>query len=84
MKILLGVTSLVVQWLRRHSQCRGPSSIPGQGTRSCMPQLRVHMPQVLHAATKTWQSQINELKPEQAGIVTEGKFRSVCVDCLYL
>ena len=43
------------------------------------------MPQVLHAATKTWQSQINELKPEQAGIVTEGKFSvCVCVDCLYL
>ena len=36
------------------------------------------MPQVPHAATKTRQSQINELKPEQAGIVTEGKFNA-CV-----
>ena len=33
-------TSLAVQWLRLHSQCRGPGSIPGQGTRSCMMQLR--------------------------------------------
>ena len=24
----------------QHSQCRGLGSIPGQGTRSCMPQLR--------------------------------------------
>ena len=36
------------------SQCRGPGSIPGQGTRSHMPQLRVCMPQLKspHAATK--------------------------------
>jgi len=33
-------TSLVVKWLRLHpSIAGGLSSIPGQGTRSCMPQL---------------------------------------------
>ena len=46
------------------SQRRGPGSIPGQGTRSCVPQLRAHMPprwsKILPAATKTWCSQINE------------------------
>ena len=34
-------TSLVVQWLRVHDpNACGPSSIPGQETRSHMPQLR--------------------------------------------
>ena len=28
-----------------HSQYLGPGSIPSQGIRSCMPQLRVYMPQ---------------------------------------
>ena len=37
------------------SQCRGPGSIPGQGTRSHVPQLKI-----LHATTKTWHSQINK------------------------
>ena len=49
-------------------------SVSGQRTRSHMPQLRVHMPQrrlkiptqesnqdILHAAAKTWHSQINSL-----------------------
>ena len=35
--------SLVVQWLRFHAAGRGPGSIPGQGTRSHMPQIRVCM-----------------------------------------
>ena len=36
-------TSLVVPWLTLHApNARGPGSIPGQGTRSHMPQLRVH------------------------------------------
>ena len=40
-------TSLVVQWLRIHApKARGPVSIPGQGTRSLMPQRSVHMPQL--------------------------------------
>ena len=37
------------------SQCRGPGSIPGQGTRSRRPKLKI-----LHATTKTWHSQINK------------------------
>ena len=37
-------TSLVVQWLRLHTpSAGGPGSIPGRGTRSHMPQLRVRM-----------------------------------------
>ncbi|TEA30370.1 hypothetical protein DBR06_SOUSAS27510010, partial [Sousa chinensis] len=40
--------SLVVQWLRLHApNSEGTGLIPGQGTRSCMPQLKI-----LHAATK--------------------------------
>ena len=44
-----------------HSQCRGGlGSIPGQGTRSQVPQLRVHMPplNILSTITKTRHSQI--------------------------
>ena len=41
-------TSLVVQWVRvRAPDAGGPGSIPGQGTRSHMPQLRSP-----HATTK--------------------------------
>ncbi|TEA38804.1 hypothetical protein DBR06_SOUSAS610174, partial [Sousa chinensis] len=44
--------SLVVQWLRLHApSAGGPASIPGQGTRSHMLQLKI-----LHATTKTWHS----------------------------
>ena len=40
-------TSLVVQWLRFQApRPGGPSSIPGQGTRSHMLQRRVHVPQL--------------------------------------
>ena len=48
-------TSLVVLWLRPCTpNAGGPGSIPGQGTRSHMPQPRVRMPQVkiLPATTK--------------------------------
>ena len=39
-----GKTSLAVQWLRLHApNAGGPGSIPGQGTRSHMWQLRAHM-----------------------------------------
>ena len=58
-KSLWSGTSLVVQWLRLHApNAGGLGSIPGQGTRSCMPQLRVHMPQLRSplAATKKWAS----------------------------
>ena len=67
-------TSLVVQWLRLCApNAGGLGSIPGQGTRSHMPQLRARMPQLKtpHAATKTRRSQINKylkkLKNENSG-----------------
>ena len=41
-----GATSLVVQWLRLHApNAESLGSIPGQGTRSHMLQLRVYTPQ---------------------------------------
>ena len=45
-----------------HSHCRGPVSIPGQGARAHVLQLRVCMPQrkILHAATETQHSHINK------------------------
>ena len=53
----------MVQWPRLCAPNAGDrgGSVPGQGTRSNMPQLRVFMPQlkILHAANKTWHSQIN-------------------------
>ena len=59
------VTSLVVQRFKLQvSNAGDPGSIPGQGTRSHMQQLRVHVLQlkISHAATKTWRSQINQSK----------------------
>ena len=56
-------TSLSVQWLRLHSSNEGDlGSIPGEGTRSHMPQLRVQMLQlkILDVRTKTQHSQINK------------------------
>ena len=56
-------TSLVVQWLRLHTpKAGGLGSVPGLGTRSYMPQRRVHTPQlkIPRATTKTPSSQINE------------------------
>jgi len=45
----------VVQWLRPHTPSAGDlDSVPDQGTRSCMPHLKI-----LHAAAKTWCNQIN-------------------------
>ena len=39
-------TSLVVQWLKLHDpNAGGPGMIPGQGTRYCMPQLKIRMPE---------------------------------------
>ena len=45
-----------------YSNVEAPGLIPGQGTRSHMLQLRVHMVllKILHAATKTGYSQINK------------------------
>ena len=46
-------TSLVVQWLRLQAPNAGClGSIPGQGTRSHMPQLRVRMPQLRPGTAK--------------------------------
>ena len=62
MKGLCVGISLVVQWLRLLSPSAGGlGSILGQGTRSYMPQLRLHMPKlkISHVATKTQYSQIN-------------------------
>ena len=45
----------MVQWLQFHApNARGPGSIPGQGTRPYMSQLRLCMTQlnIVHAATK--------------------------------
>ena len=51
------MTSLVVQWLRFHApNAGGPSSIPGQGTSSHMPQLKI-----LCSTTKIQCSQINRI-----------------------
>ena len=46
-------TSLVVQWLRFHAPSAGsPGSIPGQGTGSHMPQLKIpHVPMKIKDAT---------------------------------
>ena len=60
-------TSLVVQWLRLHTPNAGSlGSIPGQGTRFHMPQLRARMPQLRSpgAPTKTWCNQINKERKE--------------------
>ena len=66
----------MAQWLRLHTPNAGdPGSIPCQGPRSHMPQLRVCMPRLksLHATTKkipsatakTWYSHINIFKKER-------------------
>ena len=58
-----GGISLVVQWLRLQTpNAGGLGSIPSQGTRACMLQLRIRMLQlkIPCATTKTWLSQINE------------------------
>ena len=51
----------MVQWLRLCApNAGGPGSIPGQGNRSSMLQLRVHTLQlkILHATTNTWHTNI--------------------------
>ena len=52
----------MVQWLRCYDPNTGvQGSIPGQGTRSHMLQLRVPMPlKILHVVTKTGSSQIHK------------------------
>ena len=57
--------SLAVQWLRLCSpSAGGRGSIPAQGTRPHILQLRVHMLQlkILHATTNTWWSKKKKKK----------------------
>ena len=57
----------MVQLLRRHIFNAGDlGSAPGQGTRSCLPQLKI-----LHAAIETQCSQINFFLEKQTDQVTE-------------
>ena len=61
-KSLSAGTSLVVQWLRLQApNTGGPGSIPGQGSRSHMPQLRGHMQQLKPGTVKEI-NKINILK----------------------
>ena len=59
-----------------------PGSIPGQGTRSCIPQLRTHTPQrslkILRAAPKTQCSQMNKkelLQWRQDNLIFNSRFQ---------
>ena len=61
----------------------GLGSIPGQGTTSHMPQLRVRMPQlkIPRATTKTWSSQINKhifLKNEEEEKLEQSLWGTMC------
>ena len=59
----LGKTSLVAQWLRLCApNAGGLGSIPGQGVRFHVPQLRIRKPQLKDptGCTKTWRGQINK------------------------
>ena len=56
-------------------QCKGPGSVPGLGTRSYMPQLRVWMLQlrIPSVATKAWYSQINKINTLKGMIILSPK-----------
>ena len=74
-------TSLVVQWLRLQSpNAGGPGTISGQGARSHMTPLKVHMSQlnISHAATKTQHRQINKYINEKKELKkkSQGKWKS--------
>ena len=52
-------TSLVVQRLRLHPpNAGGPGSIPGWGTRSCMPQLKAYMPTCRNENPVQWEKEL--------------------------
>ena len=58
-------TSLVVQWIRLCTpNTGGPGSIPGQGTRFHVLQLKI-----LNVATKTRHSQIKKKKKDRKGVL---------------
>ena len=58
------------------SQCRGLGSIPGQGTRSCMLQLSVHMLQL-----KTLCAAINQLQPKKKKRTMKGEVQAAVGAC---
>ena len=70
----------MVQWLRLQAlNAGGPGSSPGQGIRSHMLQLKI-----LHAASKTWLSQINKyflnkIKKEVDIITKNGESLSITI-----
>ena len=56
----------MVQWLRLHApNAGGPGLIPGQGTRSHMPQLRVCIPQL--------RVHVSQLRPSSAKQIKNNK-----------
>ena len=59
--------SLVVQWLRLYSQIRVPVWIPGQGTRSHMPQLRMGTGAQKGKKNKTIYLEFQQLTDKKAG-----------------
>ena len=70
----------MVQWLRHHAPITGgQGSIPGQGSKSHMSQLRVHILQLKmpHVATMAWCSQIQNKQNKciwcQVVVRTKGK-----------
>ena len=78
-------TSLVVQWLRFcASSGGGPGSIPGQGTRSHMLWLRVHMLKlkILHATAKTQHKKKKKKKKFKENKRKKIRIRGNCLQCL--
>ena len=54
----------MVQWLRLHDlSAGGPGLIPGQGTRSHVPQLRVRMPKDPTCCMEDQRSHVLQIKP---------------------
>ena len=81
-------TSLVVQWLRFcASSGGGPGSIPGQGTRSHMLQLKKKKPcmlqlKILHATAKTQHKQKKKKKKFKENKRKKIRIRGNCLQCL--
>ena len=74
---------MVVQWVKLPApNSGGPSLIPGQGTRSHVPQLKIlHAAMKIkdpRAATKIWHSQIKKEKKKDLS----GKQSDFVFDCL--
>ena len=88
--LLNSVYLLVVHWLGLHAFNAGAlASILGQGTRSHMPQLRVHMPhlKIPCFATKTWHSQINKYKKRVSPVTASWgllRFKNLKIGMMYI